>query len=284
MTWTKRMIRAAWAAMSPLAVPDLLRALLRGPCRVTHAAKDRFKSDRITPDQVVVSHRLIHVRAGRLSYTVEGEARPLAADDWVWVPAWSRRGWAARRGGCELCWCEFTTDPVEVPPGFYRVPAAGKVVAAKMAALARGWSAEGELAALRREAELKALAAEFWSRARPAEAAREAGPRHPEVARAAAWLREHFARPDALEAVYEGLRLSPNHFRLLFRRQTGETVQAMLARLRLRRARYLVAETRLSVKEIAAECGFADPLYFSNHYRRFWGRSPRADRGGVGEA
>ncbi|MFH1499433.1 MAG: helix-turn-helix domain-containing protein, partial [Verrucomicrobiota bacterium] len=107
---------------------------------------------------------------------------------------------------------------------------------------------------------------------------------HPEVARALGWLERHFAEPDALEGFYRTVGLSPNHFRLLFRRHTGETVQEVLARLRLRRARYLVRETGWPMKRIAAETGFADPLYFSGQYRRFWGRTATEDRAGGGVA
>lgn len=258
--------------------PELLRALLRAPCLVAHVERKRFPGGHPMPEQTVVSHRLLLVVAGGMDYTIDGRRRRLAAGNWLWVPAWSRRKWKAMTGGCEISWCEFTTDPVAVPAGFYLVEKAGADARARMEAMVERWKTHDAWTPLLLEAEVKRLAAEFWSRAEtgrpPAETAR-----HPEVRRAVAWLEANYARADALAAFYRGLTLSPNHFRLLFRRQTGETVQAMLARLRLRRARYLVTETGLSVKEIATECGFDDPLYFSQHYRRFWGRPPTADRG-----
>lgn len=259
--------------------PALLRALLRGPCLVTNVERKRFVAGHAIPDQVIVSHRLIVVMAGRMDYTIEDERRRLVSGNWLWVPAWSRRKWTTARGGCELNWCEFTTDPVTVPAGFHLVERAGAEAQMRLAALVEQWAERDAWASLVMEAEVKRLAAEFWSHARTGNMAVE-GARHPEVRRAVGWLEAHFARTSALEDFYRELALSPNHFRLLFRRQTGETVQRMLARLRLRRARYLVSETVLSVKEIAAECGYGDPLYFSLHYRRFWGRPPSADRGG----
>lgn len=261
--------------------PELLRALLRGPCQVTHVERKCFPGGRTTPDHVVVSHRLILVLAGSLTYTVDERRRRLGAGDWLWVPAWSRRKWVSARDGCELSWCEFTTDPVTVPPGGHRVRPAPAAVAGRLAAMGELWARRDGWSDSLLEAEAKWLAAAFWRRAGDGSAVEKPGARHPEVRRAVAWLEAHHTEPDALERCYRGLALSPNHFRLLFRRQTGETVQAMLARLRLRRARYLATETALSVKEIAAECGYDDPLYFSQHYRRFWGRPPSADRGGA---
>jgi AraC-like DNA-binding protein len=258
--------------------PDLLRALLRGPCVVTNVDRRVFPAGHATPDQIIVSHRLILVTAGRLDYTIEGARKGLRAGNWIWVPAWSRRRWTAARGGCELSWCEFSTDPVTVPAGFHLVESAGAEARVRLAAMAKHWKTRDAWAALVLEAELKHLAAEFWTHAE-GERVAVAKERHPEVRRAIAWLETHYAGADALDLFYRELTLSPSHFRLLFRRETGETVQAMLARLRLRRARYLVTETALSLKEIAAECGIDDPLYFSQHYRRFWGRPPSADRG-----
>lgn len=159
----------------------------------------------------------------------------------------------------------------------------GEVTAfARFIALAR--KVDGRSGALRVEGELKAHLARFWVDAQAGDAERErVQARHAEVVHAMTWLERHFAEADALEAFYRTLKLSPNHFRGLFKRQTGETVQSVLARLRLRRARYLVQETTLSMKQIAAETGHADPLYFSVQYRRFWGRPATEDRraGGV---
>ena len=169
---------------------------------------------------------------------------------------------------------------MSVEPGLYLAgEGTGADVEKTLAGMATWWPARGAADELRLEAAVKGLAARFWPDAERAGGGLGAGgARHAEVRRATAWLAENFARADALDAFYRELALSPNHFRLLFRRQTGETVQAMLTRLRLRRARYLVTETARSVKEIAAESGYDDPLYFSAHYRRFWGRAPTAAR------
>ena len=47
-----------------------------------------------------------------------------------------------------------------------------------------------------------------------------------------------------------------------------------LMELRMRRARDLLVESRLSVKEIGFECGFSDQLYFSRYFRKRMGLSP----------
>lgn len=267
---------------------DVLQSLLRAPLQVTSARMQAFPSGWRTTDEVVVTHRLLVIMEGAIDYTVEGTARRLEAGVQFFVPAWCRREWTTpKRGhGCRLLWCEFSSGPVNVPPAlFWRQLGSTRpeaAVLARMSALAK--DRDNRTAELQQEGELKALLARFWPEAR-AEVVSEnrSMTAHIEVARAMAWLERHFAEPDALEAFYRTVALSPNHFRLLFRQQTGETVQAVLARLRLRRARYLVQETAMPMKQIAAETGHADPLYFSVQYRRFWGRPATQDRkaGGV---
>jgi AraC-like DNA-binding protein len=265
---------------------DVLQGLLRAALRITSVQLRAFPSKWITADEVIVTHRLLILREGTIDYTVDGRTRRLAAGMQFFVPAWCRREWVvpARAGGCRLLWCEFSSGPVDVPAWLcwraLESPSMEIAAFERMRVLAGGG---GHGATLSLEGELKACLARFWVNARTEATVAGVPDPHPEVARAMAWLERHFAEADALERFYRTVALSPNHFRLLFKRTTGETVQTVLARLRLRRARYLVQETSMPMKQIAAETGFADPLYFSLQYRRFWGRPATEDRrtGGV---
>lgn len=262
---------------------DTLQALLRAPLRVTAANRQDFPPGWLTPDGVVVTHRFLIILKGAMDYTVEGRTHRLEAGTQFFVPAWCRREWEVPRNGgaCRLVWCEFSSGPVALAPVLCWRKLRSKsdeVVAFERICVLAGADKE-RATALIQEGELKACLARFWS---DAQAERMATERlqavHPEVARAIAWLEQHFAEPHALDSFYRTVTLSPNHFRLLFKRQTGETVQAVLARMRLRRARYLVQETAMRLKEIAVETGFDDPLYFSGQYKKFWGRPATEDR------
>ena len=264
---------------------EVLEALLRAPLRITKVSRQAFGGRWQVADEVIVTHRFILLEAGTLDYTVEGRRVRLRAGELFFVPAWCRREWAATAKGCRLLWCEFSSGAVTVPPVLCRRKAGTEERRSLERLLKLFGEGETRERMLGCEGELKAGLARFWCAAR-AEGSEggEARARHPEVARAVAWLERHYAEPDALEGFYRTVELSPNHFRLLFRRETGETVQAVLARLRLRRARYLVQETAMPMKRIAAETGFADPLYFSGQYRKFWGRAATEDRTGGGVA
>lgn len=74
------------------------------------------------------------------------------------------------------------------------------------------------------------------------------------------------------------LRCCESRLIALFRAETGRTPQQYLLDRRLQRNRVLLVQTNDPIGEIAAQCGFADPLYFSRLFSRRGGRSPRRFR------
>jgi AraC family transcriptional regulator len=59
-----------------------------------------------------------------------------------------------------------------------------------------------------------------------------------------------------------------------FRRAFGCTVGEYVRSLRIDRATHQLAQTELSLAEIALEAGFSDQSHFSNLFRRHTGFSP----------
>jgi len=96
----------------------------------------------------------------------------------------------------------------------------------------------------------------------------------------AAYLQDRYVRNPSLAEISSHVRLSPNYLCSLFRKQTGETVFSRLNALRMRKAEELLLQSRLSMKEVARESGFASAHYFSRTFRRIHGMSPTAFRAG----
>jgi AraC family transcriptional regulator, arabinose operon regulatory protein len=88
----------------------------------------------------------------------------------------------------------------------------------------------------------------------------------------------NFHREITLDTLAQTCGLSVSRLAHLFREQTGTTPQRFLELQRIHRAKQLLELTALSVKEIAREVGFENPLYFSLRFKRHAGTSPRAYR------
>lgn len=94
-------------------------------------------------------------------------------------------------------------------------------------------------------------------------------------------MRHLEARIDSVVQVGELAALvgmSPSHLTALFRRATGGGPAAYHTSLKMTRARTLLDTTSLPITEVANAVGYADPLYFSRHFRRVHGVSPSAYR------
>jgi len=68
--------------------------------------------------------------------------------------------------------------------------------------------------------------------------------------------------------------VSPGHLTRTFKKTTGRTVHQFVAEARLARARLLLRETQLPLKQIAAQLGFGTPSSFSLAFRRATGTTP----------
>ena len=81
-----------------------------------------------------------------------------------------------------------------------------------------------------------------------------------------------------MAALAEEVGLSTSQLTRLFRRQTGRSPAAYLHVQRMIRARLLIERTALSVAEVMAQVGIADPSHFARDFRRMHGFSPRTLR------
>lgn len=95
------------------------------------------------------------------------------------------------------------------------------------------------------------------------------------LARAREAMHDEFAEALRLEALARAAGLSEKHFRRLFARAYGETPGRFLARLRIARAKDLLARGA-SVTEACMGVGFSSLGSFSAKFAGQTGRSPRA--------
>jgi len=93
------------------------------------------------------------------------------------------------------------------------------------------------------------------------------------VVRVLRMLDGHMA-PLKLKALAYACGISQRHLGRLFIAHTGISFHQYLWATRMRRSAELLKQTRLLVKQVAAEAGYIDPSNFGHDFRRFFNCSP----------
>ncbi len=92
------------------------------------------------------------------------------------------------------------------------------------------------------------------------------------------YLQTHYAQPIRLEDIAAAGAVCRSKCCRLFQDKLGATPISYLNRYRMEKARELLLSSRLPVTQIAHQCGFDSPSYFSELFRRTYGESPRSIR------
>jgi AraC family transcriptional regulator len=82
----------------------------------------------------------------------------------------------------------------------------------------------------------------------------------------------------SLSQLSEVARMSVFHFARSFKQSTGVAPHAYVLRRRIERACVLLGDARLTIAEVAQQCGFSQQSHFAQTFRRFLGKTPRAYR------
>jgi AraC family transcriptional regulator len=82
----------------------------------------------------------------------------------------------------------------------------------------------------------------------------------------------------SLEALAKESGYSPIHFSRMFRAATGHTPHNYVVRLRVERARQLLANSPRSLSEIALECGFSSHSHMTRTFHELVGTTPSTYR------
>lgn len=92
--------------------------------------------------------------------------------------------------------------------------------------------------------------------------------------RAAAFIQEHLGEQLSLGALAAHVSLSPYHFTRVFKKATGYSPYEYIILLRIDQAKYLLKNSPLSIKEIAAQVGYATEISFINAFSQKVGIPP----------
>jgi len=94
------------------------------------------------------------------------------------------------------------------------------------------------------------------------------------IERARKFINENYREDISMEQTAEHVNLSPYYFSKIFKIESGKTFTDYVTDIRIEKAKELIAETNLSLKEVCYEVGYKDPNYFSRVFKRVTGATP----------
>ncbi|MGC9259128.1 MAG: helix-turn-helix domain-containing protein [Phycisphaerae bacterium] len=101
---------------------------------------------------------------------------------------------------------------------------------------------------------------------------------HARIQQAIDYMKECRQNTISVPDIARASNLSTSHFSALFKQSTGYSPLDYFLRLKMQRAAEMLDTTTRPLKEISADLGFSDPLYFSRAFHRIYSVPPSAYR------
>ena len=88
------------------------------------------------------------------------------------------------------------------------------------------------------------------------------------------YVSKNFQQKIELEEAAKVANMSKTAFCRFFKGKTQKTFSEFLNEIRINYAKKLLAEGKLTIAQIAYECGFNSPSYFNKQFKAFTGKAP----------
>ena len=94
------------------------------------------------------------------------------------------------------------------------------------------------------------------------------------IDRAQEYIMQNYKKDISLDDVSREVDISPYYFSKLFKEATGDNFIEYLTNIRIDKAKELLDNTNLSMKEICVQVGYSNPNYFSRIFKKIVGVTP----------
>ena len=94
------------------------------------------------------------------------------------------------------------------------------------------------------------------------------------VKKAMVYIQENYSKDISLDDVSGQVNISPYYFSKIFKEETGENFIEYLTRVRIDKAKELLVDENVSVKEAGIKSGYSDPNYFSRIFKKQMDMTP----------
>ena len=94
------------------------------------------------------------------------------------------------------------------------------------------------------------------------------------IEKAKSYIRDNYKKDISLDEVSREVDISPYYFSKIFKEETGENFIEYLTRIRIEKAKELLMDANVSVKEAGIQSGYSDPNYFSRIFKKQMDMTP----------
>ena len=101
------------------------------------------------------------------------------------------------------------------------------------------------------------------------------------IVKAKEYIANNYNKRYFLDSVATYVDKSPYYFSKLFKDETGENFIDYLTNIRIEKAKEMLSNKELSIKEICINVGYSDPNYFSRTFKKCIGITPSEYREGI---
>ena len=98
------------------------------------------------------------------------------------------------------------------------------------------------------------------------------------IERIRAVMDQRYAENLLVEDIAKAVYLTPTYVCLLFKQESGETVNEYLTKVRIEKAKALLRDPSNKFYEVSEAVGYSDPSYFSKLFKKYTGFTPSAFR------
>lgn len=92
------------------------------------------------------------------------------------------------------------------------------------------------------------------------------------------YIETYYASNISVKDISDAIFISPSYLQKIFRKVVGKTPYQYIMVCRHRQAKHMLATTKLSMEEVARQCGFVNNAHFSTAFKHLEGISPLSFR------
>lgn len=92
------------------------------------------------------------------------------------------------------------------------------------------------------------------------------------------YIDENYYQDVTLETLADLVHFSPSYVSKIFHRETGQTVKSYINKMKIKNAKYLLANTRRPIQEVAKNSGFINVSHFNRIFKQYTDLTPQQYR------